>query len=584
MGGRLNRRTSNRLAAFTALLAVWVAPVAVGADKDADLPVSEIARIGREATAFVEVEPGRSASAFCVHPSGLFVTNHHVVQWPTGGIKVVVNSGTLEQKVFTAKVVRRDKDADLALLRVENGGGLPTLSLGSAGELSDLMDVIAFGFPFGRGQATGVAQYPSISINRGSISSLRRKEGRLDRIQLNAALNPGNSGGPLLSAKGRVVGVIVGRVEGPFGAGIDLAIPVNVIDAFLSRPEIDVTPPRSDTVGTNEPVEFKAKAVTLIPTKLPLDLQLVLGVGTPLERRTPMALTGVSYAAKVVPFPTPSGKVKVAVVVKYADGSVSGLTDDQPVNVGLKSLNLSQFRTILLGPKPQARLSDDRTAVGAPVPPKDMAVTVGGQTLRLDLTRAASIDVTDNDDIGAVSCSVVALRGSDEVGRVSTPVYLRGAVRPSAEALREGRFIKPARSPAPLSYLRVESSPGDFIGQGKTYSYEKDDLNFQPGIGVLRCQIGNFGGFTLMLGAGQGRNLDVGEYRDAKRQPFSGASPGIDFNGNGRGCNMISGEFRVWEIETRGNEVVRLAVDFVQRCEERQPPLVGMLRCNSSYF
>ena len=56
-------------------------------------------------------------------------------------------------------------------------------------------------------------------MNRGAISSLKRENGRLNRIQLNAAVNPGNSGGPLLNSKGRVVGVIVGRVEGNVGGG-----------------------------------------------------------------------------------------------------------------------------------------------------------------------------------------------------------------------------------------------------------------------------------------------------------------------------------------------------------------------------
>src|SRR5262245_7008149 len=74
------RRATKRWGAFSAVLAAGLGPLAVRADEPPDLPRGEIARRGREATAFLEVGPGRSATAFCVHPSGLFVTNDHVIQ------------------------------------------------------------------------------------------------------------------------------------------------------------------------------------------------------------------------------------------------------------------------------------------------------------------------------------------------------------------------------------------------------------------------------------------------------------------------------------------------------------------------
>jgi len=75
--------------------------------------------------------------------------------------------------------------------------------------------------------------------------------------------------------------------------------------------------------------------------------------------------------------------------------------------------------------------------------------------------------VIESDGQGAVSCSVVALRGGEEVGHVGMPLYLAGALRPSFDAIREGRFVRPPRSTASVSYLRIESKPGDYIGQGK---------------------------------------------------------------------------------------------------------------------
>lgn len=145
-------------------------------------------------------------------------------------------------------------------------------------------------------------------------------------------------------------------------------------------------------------------------------------------------------------------------------------------------------------------------------------------------------------------------------------------------------FIRPPRTTSAVSYLRFESSSGDYIGQGKSYAYEKNDLTVRPFQGGVQCQVAPFGNWTLLFGAGQGRNLDVAEYRGARRHPFCEGSPGIELTGNGRGCNRINGEFRVWEFEQKGNTVVRLAVDFVQRCEEKMPPIVGMLRFNSTFY
>ena len=123
-----------------------------------------------------------------------------------------------------------------------------------------------------------------------------------------------------------------------------------------------------------------------------------------------------------------------------------------------------------------------------------------------------------------------------------------------------------------MSYLRIESSPGDYIGQGKNYAYEKDDLVIRGSGQGIRCQVGDFSNWTLNLSAGQNRTLDVGEYRDAKRQPFSGESPGIEFSGNCRGSNTLSGEFRIWELEMKGDQVIRLAVDFVPAVRGEDAP------------
>jgi S1-C subfamily serine protease len=197
------------------------------------------------------------------------VTSSHAIQGAGGSAKLVLNAGTPEQRILTSKLLWRNRASDLALLRAENAEALAALPLGPAAGLIELMDVVVLGFSFGQVPAVaagaGADQYPAISMNRGAISSLQRRNGQLERIHLNAAVNPGNSGGPLLDSKGRVAGVVLGRVEGPIGAGIDLAIPGNVLDRFLARPTIDLSVPNADSVNAQESIEFEAHVASLVP-------------------------------------------------------------------------------------------------------------------------------------------------------------------------------------------------------------------------------------------------------------------------------------------------------------------------------
>jgi hypothetical protein len=567
------------------LTIVVVAATRCGA---ADEPLTrvQVARIGKAATALVEVKGPRGqsrASAFCIHPSGLFLTNAHVAQ---GEITLVLNASLKTEKAYPARVVRSDADLDLALLRVEGVRGLPALSLGSDEAVEELMDVVAFGFPLAGGQAQGRDGRPSISINAGSITALPRQEGRLKEIQFDAEINPGNSGGPVLDGHGKVIGVVrSGLVARGLGrTGMNQAIPVSAVTRFLARPDVSFTASRSEAVKLGEPVDFEAKITEMLPSTAPLDLKLVLGAGTPSLRRVKMDTAGGVYRTRAVPFLEPKGPKEIEVVVEYADGSVRGRVEDREIQVGDRGVKLSDLDVVRLGTKPEVRTASGQKLNGAPTLPEELTLTFGGQAIRLDLRKAVVIDPAEDQEAGVVRCNLVLRRDKEDIDVASLPVFAAGTARPSFQALREGRFIRPQRSTSPVSYLRFESSSGDYIGQGKSYAYENGNLTLMPFQGGVQCRVAPNGNWTLLFGAGRGRNLDVAEYRGAKRHPFSDESPGIELTGNGRGCSTISGEFRVWEFEQKGNTVVRLAVDFVQRCEERMPPIVGMLRYNSTFY
>jgi hypothetical protein len=150
---------------------------------------------------------------------------------------------------------------------------------------------------------------------------------------------------------------------------------------------------------------------------------------------------------------------------------------------------------------------------------------------------------------------------------------------PPLEDIRDGKFTRPPRTTAPTTYFHMVSTKGDYIGQGKSFSYSVNEVTARKiphGVEV------NAGPWEAdFYGAGT-QMLPPGEYADAHRTS-PGDAPGIDVHGDGRGCNQTAGKFIVWELAVVGDQVVRLAIDFVQQCEGKGPPLYGRIRFNSTF-
>lgn len=171
---------------------------------------------------------GSAGSGFIISADGYVVTNHHVIE-NTSKVKVVMSDG----KTLDAEIVGKDAANDVALLKV-TGEKLPFVKIGSSDAMAVGDMVVAIGNPLGELNSTLTVGYVSgkdrIVSTDGSV---------INMLQTDAAINSGNSGGPLFNTKGEVIGITTAKYSGDSGSGaaiesLGFAIPMDDVERIIS--------------------------------------------------------------------------------------------------------------------------------------------------------------------------------------------------------------------------------------------------------------------------------------------------------------------------------------------------------------
>ncbi len=295
-------------------------------------------------------------SGFFISADGYIVTNDHVVD-SADEVKVRIGSAKTS---YPAKVVGRDQETDLALLKIETQTRQPFLEFGDSDALRVGAWVMAIGNPFGLEN----------TVTLGIVSAKGRVlgEGPFDNfIQTDAAINPGNSGGPLLDLDGKVIGINTAIV--PSGQGIGFAIPSNMAKTVIAQLR-EGKPVKRGWLGVaiQDIDDNTAKALGMQDT----GGALVTGV----MENQPAAKAGIQV-----------GDVILAVNgQKVADSgallrAIAALSPDDKAELSILRKGATQTATVTLGQRPAERQA-------RPTPPEEEEGTARPQAPSVELGMA----------------------------------------------------------------------------------------------------------------------------------------------------------------------------------------------------
>jgi hypothetical protein len=374
---------------------------------------------------------------------------------------LVLTPGETTQKKLATTVLRIDKDADLALLKAE-GKGLTALELGDTRELIETTPVTVFGYSPSPDATPRPEDGPALTIRVARVTGLNKKAGILQRIQLDVTLPPGNSGGPVLDSKGRLLGMLTSE-EG--ASKFTRAIPANRLALFLSKPEILFSPPPIPVGKQSEPLDFRFTLASPFPLRKDLTVTFTLIEPGQSPRQSLAKATGVdTYTAKAMPILPRKGPPRVQLTLPTEPTPTIFQTPDREVKVGIVTLKLSDLARIeTINGTTTATLQGGKQLVGQVQGLEAVEAHLNGVPATLDLNRVASLTLQKADPLpGFVAYLITVKQGAQTLTTHEGTLLMDGAVSEQPITLPNGMVLgKPVFNPANGHWYRCGTVPDD---------------------------------------------------------------------------------------------------------------------------
>lgn len=511
------------------------------------LTAEQLARF-KTASVFLKVKAGDdygTGSGFVVKNANgatYVVTNFHVVDLGEGSeptITAVFNSGANGERSSTAELVAVDPERDLAVLKIAGLREPPTpLDLADPPELLETMRVFVCGFPFGERLGRN-AKNPEISINQASISSIRKDtNGKLSQLQLDGQLNPGNSGGPVVTAEGKLVGVARARIR---DAGIGFAIPQQEVTATLNG--------RFGRIRLNPPADGEARGTLRVLLIDPLKTikTVTAHVLPPSDEKpeVPAGVMAVAPGATAVPLSTAGLVASAPVAIPPGKSSIWVQLEWQTATATRVSAPVEVKSVAPANPNGPARLPVIPN-LGPPLPPpteylpqpdpNGVELSILNRTPEKYVDKPLTVDalsggVQARDDGYELDISFESGKGPSNV-KVTIPkdlalqVHDLGILPEDKFAVRlTGTLKKPVRGDS--RHLLAAETIAFVDGRGRpvtTMKVEPAPAKLEPSLATINRFPDKFVGQTVVLDAlfkgvgfaGQGHEVKIFNFLDAK--------------------------------------------------------------------
>jgi hypothetical protein len=285
------------------------------------------------------------------------------------------------------------------------------------------MPMTTFGFPFGKALAGGTGEpkssYPDVTIEPNRLTAFDHgAHGAITLLRFDGQLNPGDSGGPVVDRRGKVIGVARATI---LGASINFAIPVGQLREFLATAGLQVRTLPVAFQDRARPTSWMIQVVpsqfAKLPENLAVQVKVADGANQPRKFWAQPAGRDGAFKLEFVKMPRDPGR-GLALAIRFGDHTEHAIVEDQDITIGGQKFPLGAIRHLVVSPKPWAYVTDEPVAKGPIAGPgkvvkgpiaglgKVMALK-GAERSAIELGAAAEFTVVDVEPVTAAEVAAV---------------------------------------------------------------------------------------------------------------------------------------------------------------------------------